>query len=252
MIRIGLLGCGNVGHIIAKYKGNFEIVALFDKVKDHAAKLASEVGVAPSDDFSSFISGDFDIVVEAASVEAVMYYGKEILLHGKDLVVMSVGALSDSQFLNELVETARSHERRIHVPSGAIFGLDNLKIGKISEISRLLLRTTKSPASLDLKPTERKLIFSGKAHECIRGFPKNTNVSVAISLATGQEADVELYVDPSVDRNVHEIFVEGEFGDAYIRIRNVRSPDNPATSYLAALSILTLLESIDNPLVVGT
>ena len=29
-------------------------------------------------------------------------------------------------------------------------------------------------------------------------------------------------------------------------------PDNPATSYLAALSILTLLKNLDSPLVVGT
>ncbi len=50
---------------------------------------------------------------------------------------------------------------------------------------------------------------------------------------------------------MHEIFFEGEFGEAYIRVRNVPSPDNPATSYLAALSILSLLKNLDNPLVIG-
>jgi predicted dinucleotide-utilizing enzyme len=96
------------------------------------------------------------------------------------------------------------------------------------------------------------LIFRGKANECIKEFPKNVNVSVALSLAAGREVDVELWADPDVDRNVHEIIAEGEFGDAYIRVRNTPSPDNPATSYLAALSILTLLRDMDDPLVVGT
>lgn len=64
--------------------------------------------------------------------------------------------------------------------------------------------------------------------------------------------DVELYVDPAVDRNIHEIIVEGVFGDIYIRVNNLPSPDNPATSYLAALSILSLLTNLEEPLVVGT
>ena len=42
------------------------------------------------------------------------------------------------------------------------------------------------------------------------------------------------------------------FGETYIRVTNVPSPDNPATSYLAALSILILLKNLDSPLVVGT
>jgi predicted dinucleotide-utilizing enzyme len=59
-------------------------------------------------------------------------------------------------------------------------------------------------------------------------------------------------VDPAADRNVHELFIEGDFGETYIRVTNVPSPENPATSYLAALSILSLLKNLDNPLVIGT
>jgi aspartate dehydrogenase len=63
---------------------------------------------------------------------------------------------------------------------------------------------------------------------------------------------VELWVDPSVDRNVHEVFIEGSFGETYIKVTNVPSPDNPATSYLAALSILSLLNNLSDPIIVGT
>ena len=73
-----------------------------------------------------------------------------------------------------------------------------------------------------------------------------------MSLAAGQDTDVELWADPSVDRNVHEVFIEGGFGETYIKVINVPSPDNPATSYLAALSILSLLNNLSDPIIVGT
>ena len=252
MIGIGLIGCGNIGHIIAKYQDTFEIRALFDILPEKSHELAAISGGIAYDDFEAFIAADFDIVVEAASVRAARAFAPRILENNKDMVIMSVGALADKDFTAAITETARRNNRKIYVPSGAIMGLDNIKAARITGISHLLLRTTKSPESLGITSAERKIVFAGKSNECIKEFPKNVNVSVALGLAAGTDADVELWVDPAVDRNIHEIFIDGEFGDAYIRVRNVPSPDNPATSYLAALSILTLLRNLDNPLVVGT
>ena len=252
MMRIGLLGCGNIGHIIARHADGFEISAVYDKVHKRAQEIADISHGQAYEDFESFLAEDVDTVVEAASVSAVRGYAKTILSHRKDLVIMSVGALADMVFREELREMARRYDRKIYIPSGAIFGLDNLKIGRISPVSRLLLRTTKNPASLGITTESRRLLFSGKAHECIREYPKNVNVSVAMGLAAGQDADVELWADPLVDLNIHELFIEGDFGEAYIKVTNVPSPENPATSYLAALSILSLLKNLDNPMIVGT
>jgi aspartate dehydrogenase len=252
MVTIGLLGCGNIGHIIAKYRENVQIIALYDKIFVRAKELEAQTCAVAYESCEDFLSQDFDLVVEAASIRAVRLYAADVLMHQKDLVIMSVGALSDPVFRTDLTETARSMKRKIYIPSGAVMGLDNLKVGRISPMHSLVLKTTKSPASLGIPADKRTLIFRGKANECIKEFPKNVNVSVALSLAAGADVDVELWADPEVDRNVHEIYAEGEFGDVYIRVRNVPSPDNPATSYLAALSILTLLRDIENPLVVGT
>jgi aspartate dehydrogenase len=252
MLKIGLLGCGNIGHIIARHHGSFEISAVYDKVFERAKEIAAISGTVAYEEFESFLKADMDIVVEAASVGAVKLHAAEILNRKKDLVIMSVGALADTGFRNTIEKAAMDAGKRIYIPSGAIFGLDNLKIGRISTISKLLLRTTKSPRSLGLEANERRIIFSGKANECIKAFPKNVNVSVAMSLAAGKDTDVELWVDPAVDRNVHELFIEGDFGETYIRVTNVPSPDNPATSYLAALSILTLLDDLGSPIAVGT
>lgn len=252
MIRIGLLGCGNVGHVLAKYPADIEIVAVYDIIRERAEEIAGATGAKACTEFEDFIGEDFTLVVEAASVAAVKEYAEQILTHGKDLVVLSVGALSDKAFYTRLEETARAMEKKIYIPSGAIIGLDNLKIGQITEIKRLTLKTTKNPASLGLTADRAMLVFRGTAHDCIREFPKNINVAVALELAAGREADVELWVDPSVDRNIHEIYAEGEFGDIHITVRNTPSPDNPATSYLAALSIITLLRNLKRPISVGT
>jgi aspartate dehydrogenase len=252
MIKIGLIGCGNIGHIIANHAEGIEIVALFDIFFDRARDLEKTTGARAHEQFDSFIREDFSIVVEAASVNAVKQYAHDVLAHDKDLVIMSVGALADPGFRDELRDSARRNGKKIYIPSGAIFGLDNLKVGRISPIKKLLLRTVKSPQSLGIEAKERHLIFSGKAHECIKAYPKNVNVSVAMSLAAGRDVDVELWVDPAVDRNIHEVIIEGDFGETFIRVTNVPSPDNPATSYLAALSILSLLKGLEDPIVVGT
>ncbi|BBL67769.1 aspartate dehydrogenase [Methanoculleus chikugoensis] len=252
MIKIGLLGCGNVGHIIATHAESIRVAAVFDILPGRAEELAALCHARPYTDFDAFMREDFSIVVEAASVDAVRIYGEAVLRSGRDIIVLSGGALADDEFREHLVEVAREAGKKIRIPSGAIIGLDNLKIGQVSPPSRLLLRTTKPPASLGMTAEARTEIFKGLAHDCIKQYPKNINVAVALGLAAGRDADVELWVDPAAERNIHEIFVEGDFGDIYVRVRNVPSPDNPATSYMAALSILTLLKNLENPLVVGT
>lgn len=252
MVTIGLLGCGNIGHLIVANPAGVKIAALFDRIPERAKELALLCGARVYADFWSFVESDFDLVVEAASVDAVLEYGEQVLLHQKDLVVLSAGALSDHDFRDNLVRAAINSGKKIYVPSGAIVGLDNLKVGRITGMDRLVLKTTKSPASLKMTTNRRMLIFQGKAADCIREFPKNINVAVALSLAAGRDADVEIWVDPAVNRNIHEIQAEGPFGEISIRVSNVPSPENPATSYLAALSILTLLRNLDNPLVIGT
>ena len=252
MIKIGLLGCGNVGRIIATHAESIQVVAVFDIIPGRAEELAERCGDRPYTDFDAFMQEDFSIVVEAASVDAVRCYAEAVLRSGRDIIVLSGGALADEEFRERLVNTAHEFGKKIRIPSGAIVGLDNLKIGQVSPPRKLLLRTTKPPASLGLPITARTEIFKGLANDCIKQYPKNINVAIALELAAGRDADVELWVDPATERNIHELFVEGDFGDIYVRVRNVPSPDNPATSYMAALSILTLLKNLENPLVVGT
>ena len=252
MVRVGLLGCGNVAEVVAGKENGIDIVALYD-LDTKRAKYLSEISGAPAfEKFEDFLACDMDIVVEAASVGAVCANAEAILKSGRDMVILSVGALADPDFKQKLIKLAEENNCKVRIPSGAVIGLDNLKIGQISPMSELKLRTTKNPRSLKLDVTERTLVFSGRADECIKKFPKNINVAIALETAGGRPVEVELWADPAVTRNTHEIFAKGDFGDIYMKIENNPCPQNPATSYLAALSIITLLKNLGKSIIIGT
>ena len=252
LTRIGLLGAGNIARIIARHQDGFRITGVFDRHRDRREAIATNTGAVAYQSLEEFLSADFDVVAEAASIQAVQTCGEQVLTQGKDLVILSVGALADRVFSRRLSRLAEEGGRSVHIPSGAAFGLDNLKIGHISPLDHVTLRTTKPPASLNLQTNERTCLFQGSAAECIQRYPRNINVAVALSLAAEREVHVELWVDPAATHNTHEISIAGKFGEAQITVHNVPCPDNPATSYLAALSIVTLLKQLKRTIIIGT
>ncbi len=129
-----------------------------------------------------------------------------------------------------------------------------------------MLTTTKNPEGLkgapfvlenniDLKSfPEKTLLFEGSAEAAIAAFPANVNVAASLSLAGigPKETRVRVFVDPKASRNIHEISAEGDFGKLTCRVENVPSPDNPRTSFLAALSAIATLKKLTEPLQIGT
>lgn len=252
MKTIAILGCGNIGNIVAGHARTFEIVAVHDRIAERGENLASRTGAVDCPDFSTLLGQEFDLLLECASADAVRSFVPDALRNGLDVVVLSVGALADQGLYDELESIARARGARLFVPSGAVLGLDALKIGRISPFRRLLLRTTKPPAALGSEAQEKTCLFRGRAGEAVERFPRNINVAASISLAAGRECDVEIWADPALSGNRHQIFADGEFGHAEITVDNVPSPDNPRTSYLAALSVLALIDSYDSPIRVGS
>nr|MDQ3023395.1 DUF108 domain-containing protein [bacterium] len=97
------------------------------------------------------------------------------------------------------------------------------------------------------------VLFEGSARDVIARYPKNVNVAVALSLAGigPDRTRCRLIADPNIDRNTHHVYARGAAGEIEFTSRNVPSPDNPATSYLAALSAIALLKKIAGKLHVG-
>lgn len=271
-LDVGLIGCGAIGSVLAKaidkgQAGDTRLVIVYDRRVERAKFLSKELKRKPkiAESFEELVAcKGVELVVEAASQEAVRAYAIQVLNAGKDLMVMSVGALVDSKLASEIRRVAKERGRRVYIPSGAIAGLDGVKASILSRVERVTLTTRKHPKSLEENPyfkerfggkVERQtLIYEGPAVEACKLFPANVNVAAALGLAgVGVEKTmVRIIADPSLDRNVHEIEVVGEFGELKVCVRNVPSADNPKTSYLAALSAIATLKKITEPLTVGT
>ena len=205
-------------------------------------------------------SNPIDLVVEAASQEAVSDNALSILQNRKDLVIMSSGALLDESVFEIISDACRELKKTVYLPSGAISGIDAIKAVK-HELDSVVLTTTKHPDSLrgakffdDFKINpdqikEKSTIFEGTANEAVRLFPKNINVSALLSLSGlgSHETIVKIVADPSTKKNTHEISAYGKFGQITTKIENMPDSNNPRTSRLAILSAIETIRSICTP-----
>jgi len=262
--RFALIGCGAIGTAIVKAVAegviDAELVALMDIYPERCEELRRAVveagrgtpEVVKAPNLDDVLRLKPDIVVEAASQEAVREYGPRVLKSGADLVVLSVGALLDEGVMDSLLKAAEEGGSSIHVPTGAIAGLDAVRAARLAGIESVTLRTRKPPKALAGKVKDPRLeglkepltLFKGPASEAVRKFPLNVNVAAALTLAAGKEAMVEVVADPSVSRNTHEIEVVSRASRIVVRVENVPSPTNPRTSYLAPLSAIELLRRL--------
>lgn len=269
-MKVGLIGCGAIGNVIAKAidDGEEELVAVYDLEESRCVQLADRLRKKPeiTKSFDEFISKDMDVVIEAASQQAVKEYAEKVLEAGKDLMVMSVGAFVDDELFERLKEVAKKNEKRIYIPSGAVVGIDALKAVSGIGVEEVVLTTRKHPESLRGAPffeksgisieeiTKPTLLFEGSAREAVKLFPQNVNVAAVISIAGigFDRTKVRIIADPTIDRNIHEIKMKGEFGEIVTLAKNVKCPENPKTSYLAALSAVRTLRNLSESIIVGT
>ncbi|HOP09697.1 MAG TPA: aspartate dehydrogenase, partial [Candidatus Methanofastidiosa archaeon] len=243
-----LLGCGNIARIISKYDGEIVVKAVYDKDGGKSRSFSHEFKVKNCMSMEELLSVDSDIVVEAASPLAVRAVAMDVIRSGKDMMIMSVGGLSDVKFRNELLKTAKELHRKIYIPSGAIGGLDALSSTMVGRLDGVVLETTKPPGALGMDVKERTVVFEGSPKEAIERYPKNINVSVTLAVFAGNDkVKVRIVADPDAKRNTHSITITGEIGVLSFVFDNEPSP-NMSTSLLAGYSAIAVLKKIDSPL----
>lgn len=266
MRSVGVVGLGVIGRAVCRALDGglpgLRLAGALARDRERAQRflgsLAAPVPFLPIDDLVAVS----DLVVEASTRAHLEEIAPRVLEAGRDLVVLSCGALLDHP---EWVALAESTGARIHVPSGAIAGLDGLKGARVGEILSVTMETRKPPRGLAGAPwiVERKidldaireetLVFEGPATEACRAFPANVNVLAAVSLAgIGPERTrSRIYAVPGLAVNRHRVRAEGEFGTLTIEIENVPS-ENPRTGRLSYLSAIALLRDLGATLHVGT
>lgn len=254
-MNVGILGCGAIANIITNFaaegKLGVDLKFFYDRDMERAENLASQVDGTVVLNINDLLD-QVDLIIETASPQAVKEIVPLILKKGKDVIVMSVGALIDSNLRKRLEKIAKQNNSHIYIPSGAIVGLDGIKAASIGKIHQVSLITRKPPKSLGITTAKETVLYEGKAKDAILKFPMNINVAATLSIACGKEVDVKIIADPNVNRNSHEIHMIGDFGELKTTTQNMRCSINPKTSVLAAYSAIKLLKSLNENLRIGT
>jgi aspartate dehydrogenase len=239
--KVGLIGCGAIGTVLAEAIDRKLIVCdelvIYDIAVEQAIKLKNHlkfpVKIVKSID--ELLDAKPTVIVEAAGQGAVNQYYDRLVSTRAEIIFMSTGAL-----LNH--NTADPH---VHFPSGAIGGLDAISAAANAGIDEISLITRKNPEALGKQITREMVTFEGEAREAARRFPREMNVAATLALIVNPtKVKVKVIVDPATTRNSHEINVKWRYGEMQLKFENQTHPNNPHTSALAAWAAIRLLQTL--------
>jgi aspartate dehydrogenase len=263
---IGIVGCGSIGRSILRAGEAGQLGVTVAGVTSRTSASALEF-LETLDSPPPYLELDqlverSSLLIETAGGHVVPQLAEAAFEAGKDLMIISIGALLEHP---EVIEQARATSCRLYAPSGAIAGLDGIKSACQGHVDRVEMASRKPIAALEGAPylieneipvadlTEPLEVFCGSAREACQGFPSNLNVSAAVSLAGigPDRTTVHIVADPELSRNCHDITVEGEFGLLQVHIENIPS-ENPKTGRLTAMSIIRSVRDVFDPVRIGT
>ncbi|MFP7674593.1 aspartate dehydrogenase [Marivita sp. S0852] len=252
-MKIGIIGEGAIGRYVAdklREGGNGPHAILvrparLSEPNDTGAARVSSVGNLPP---------DLDLMVDCAGHAALIDHGAAILERGIDLITVSLGALADAALEQRLTDAARAGGAQLHLASGAIGALDCMQAARVGGLTEVIYTGRKPPNGWRGSPAEDRIDldgltsatthFDGTARQAATEYPKNANVAAAVAIAgMGFDATkARLIADPDVTANIHEIEAKGAFGSFTFRIEGKALPDNPRSSALAAMSVISAIE----------
>ena len=150
---IGIVGCGAIGRalLVAAESGKLPVrIAGITSRNENSATdfLARFENPPPYLSLAELIAAS-DLIIEAAGGAVVAALAKDVFAAGKDLMVISVGALLEHP---EIIEASRRSGCRLYLPSGAITGLDGIKSACVGQITHLTMTTRKPPDGLEGAP----------------------------------------------------------------------------------------------------
>ena len=271
-MRIAIIGGGTIARLVLEHIERGELrdarvcAILGRSAASRARLLAQQRGVLFATALDELIGTRPDVVLEAASHEAVRTHAEPLLKRGIALIVLSGGALCDDALRARLEAAARSSGALLYVPSGGIGGLDALKAACVAGVDEVTIAVTKPPVAWKGIPyvealaveldalREPRVLFEGSAREGVPHFPANVNIAAVLSLAGigFDRTRLRVVADPALKYNTHYIEVRGASGNVSIKLENVPAPDNPKTAWLACYSALAALYAAKNPVRYGT
>ena len=196
-LKIALIGYGAISQtlfdVFRDKKPAIDIVGVLvrpGRAKATQKKVGRKVAVVES--LKALLKLKPDVVVEAASQQAVRDWGETILKKGFDLMVIATGAYGDPKLYKKHIKAAEKSGARLRLPSGAIAGLDGLLAMRLGKLERVKYVSIKPPHAWSGTPAETEfdlpsikeptVIFRGKPADAGRLYPKNANLAVTVAL----------------------------------------------------------------------
>lgn len=255
-LKIALIGYGAISQtlfdVFREKKPPIDIVGVLVR-PGRAADVRKAVGrkVEVVEALPALLKLKPDVVVEAASQEAVRDWGETILKKGIDLMVIATGAYGDPKLFARHVKAAEKGGARLRLPSGAIAGLDGLLAMRLGRLDRVKYVSIKPPHAWTGTPAETEfdlpsisqptVIFRGKPADAGRLYPKNANLAVTVALCGAglDRTEIELVADPTLPAgtNASRLEIVGDSGEIRMERLGRAMPDNPKTGVLTALTM---------------
>lgn len=248
-MKIGIIGAGAIGSYVrdqAIERGHDIRAFLLRTGAIDGMQCVTNVADLPA---------DIEHMIDCAGHTALKSYGPDILRSGTDLTTVSIGALADPDLFHSLEQAAIDGKARLHLASGAIGALDCLRAARVGGLKNVTYIGRKPPKSWKGSPADTRLDldkltagaeihFEGSARDAATEYPKNANVAAAVALAGigFDDTRVKLIADADIAENIHELHATGDFGSFSFEIRGHSLPDNPRSSALAAMSVVSKLE----------
>lgn len=271
-MRVGIVGGGSIARLflenIARGElGDARVVSILGREGSaRTAALCAEFGVPLARDLDALIAAGPQVVVEAATHAWVEAGAERVLAAGIPLIVLSCGAMADDALRGRMEAAARASGALLYVPSGGIGSLDAIKAAVVAGLDEVSIRSAKPPrAWKNIEYVERLgvdldaltapfVLYDGPARAGVKHFPQNVNIAAVLSMAGigFDRTRLVAVAEPGLERNSHVITAKGASGEISITLRNVPSPENPKTAWLACYSALAALRQLQSPIRYGT
>lgn len=265
-LNIGMIGYGAIGRALAelieRHAGEAQALTTVLMKPGRPRPDALCEHVAFVDDLDLLLRSRPDVIIECAGHDALRACAVPILSAGIDLVAISTGALVDDSFRAEIERVATRSGARLHLPSGAIAGIDGLAALRLGGLDEVTYTSVKPPSAWRGTPAERLVdlaslreattFFVGPARSAAEAFPKNANLAATVAFA-GLGLDrthVHLVADPCATGNIGRITARGGSGMLEVTFGGVAMLDNPKTSVSTALSLARAVFNSDRVIII--
>ncbi|QTD94929.1 aspartate dehydrogenase domain-containing protein [Burkholderia anthina] len=244
--KVGIIGAGAIARIIIDDLRRADIADI-DYVL--TSSTGRERPALPADvrwltDAEEALARRVDLVVEAAMPDVFARFAPTVLEHA-DFCGFSCTALSDPALEAAVRDVTATSGRRLHVPHGAIFGLDGLSDGR-DALESVVITTTKSGKSFGLDPDTSGVIFDGTTRDACQRFPRSVNVHAAIALAGlgFDRTHSRIVAVPNEPRMQHRIEVTGPglAWDVHVASQSLGGVTGAYTPVSAAGSVRRIIE----------